>query len=200
MIEGSAPLSGGVVPVRCERTPEYGVLVITFLGDVVGLYHHRDRKRTPPCLGKECPHGRHLLPLIYYGYAPAERWLSSSKRWITCIVQITSNQEESIRNRPLRGEISALSRAIEGDKNSAGLIQYVNRAEECDIGADFEVAPVLRRIFCCGEEMRMGASNQTPPRMTRPVSECPRRTCRIFRWSQKKRYRLKRTRKTSKRN
>jgi hypothetical protein len=164
MDDDFASPGGRLYAVRIERVPKFGVLTVTFLDQYAGLYHHRESKRTPPCFGDNCPRGRHDLPRIFYAYAAVEVWEGSDRGWIQAILQISSNMEECLRDRVLRGETWSFKRSVQGDRNSAVVAWRVETANPDSIGEPFELLPILKRFFCCGDELQLGATNDTPAR------------------------------------
>lgn len=158
--------------MRLLRIGSVGNFVVMFLGRYWGHKEHWARKRSEPCLGPSCPPGRHSLRTVYYAYAPAEVWDGASNLWSPVVLQISSNLEEVLRGRTLRGEMWFLRREVEGDRNSALTGHLLENADPSSLLAEFDIRPVLERVM--GEAgLCLDVTNDRPGRIILPTTQRP---------------------------
>ena len=172
MSESVHPPPGDRAAVRLIRAPKAGVITCTFLGPYLGSLEHWDKKRTLPCLGDECPPIRHHLRQVYYAYAPVEVWLGPAQAWAAAVFQLTSNLEELLRGRNLRGETWSFMRTREGDANSEVTGVFLDHQTLELIPREFDVKRILLRIT--KEDFPLlGIKNNTPERVAMPLNKRP---------------------------
>lgn len=134
--------------VQVLSVPPGMPVVVRFLGPIRGLEVHWQGKRSVPCDGDAgCLPAIHRTPKVWKGYAPVEQWHPSEKLWRAWVLEVTSNLEETLRDRELRGETWTLFREGKGRNNDPVLGVYCERVPESKLSACFDIVPVLVRVF-----------------------------------------------------
>lgn len=164
--------SSGARPVRLLVVKSTYAPTVLFLSDLQGSIEHWDRKRTVPCRGPDCPPAIHRGTTLYYAYAAGLVWDTQTRKWSPVVIQATSNLEEQLRGRSLRGEVWTL---IRGDgRGPTGDLSgvYVERWDVNQLIPPFDPRPVICRAKGL-QSITLGAKNPTPPRLVLPEVELP---------------------------
>jgi hypothetical protein len=80
------------------------------------------------------------------------------------VIQATSNLEEQLRGRPIRGEVWELTRTWRKDKRGPVTGAYLLTLPEEELTPGRDVKPVLQRVFAT-EDVSLDQKNPNPPRV-----------------------------------
>ena len=154
--------------VRIKAVPLAPPIHVKFLGALRGILTHWAKGHSVPCDGDaKCPPALHRSGVFFKAYAPAEWWISHEQVWRPAVLEATSNLEEILRGRKLRGETWLLSREKEADKSSAVCAAYCETIAESLLSPTFDILPVLQRVFN-RLDLVLDVANPTPRRVILP--------------------------------
>lgn len=135
-------------PVTILSVPIGPPTFVHFLGQLHGLMTHWTRKGSVPCDGDgKCAPSLHRTAKIFKAYSAVLEWMPGHNRWRPRVLEATSNLEEYLRNRKLRGEIWSLQREDEKNRQSPVEGAFIELREDPNLPLEFALEDVLCRAY-----------------------------------------------------
>lgn len=142
--------------------------VVLFLGPLRGSRQHWSRNRTVPCLGDSPACQHHKDPLRFFAYAPVQAYESATGLWAPYVLQCTSNLEQQLRGRVIRGEVWALTREQHEHNRGAITGKYLQTQPLDTLSEPFDVVPTLLNAFGC-TFIPLDTDNPFPDKLVLPA-------------------------------